>query len=136
MRWYVRYWLSYADVVEWLAERAAGVDRSTVYRWVQRSLPLFEGSARPHRDPTGGGVAGGRDVRAVQRQEGVRLRAIDQGGQVADVYFSERQSAALAGSFFGRAIVETGVQPACVTTDKAKCYPPAMKSVLPDSEPR
>ncbi len=63
-------------------------------------------------------------------------RAIDQGGQVADVYFSERQSAALAGSFFGRAIVETGVQPACVTTDKAKCYPPAMKSVLPDSEPR
>jgi transposase-like protein len=33
-RWYVRYRLSYADVVEWLAERGVMVDRSTVYRWV------------------------------------------------------------------------------------------------------
>jgi transposase-like protein len=30
IRWYVRYRLSYADVVEWLAERAIMVDRSTV----------------------------------------------------------------------------------------------------------
>jgi transposase-like protein len=32
IRWYVRYRLSYADVVEWLAERGLVVDRSTVYR--------------------------------------------------------------------------------------------------------
>jgi IS6 family transposase len=30
VRWYVRYRLSYADVVEWLAERGVSVDRSTV----------------------------------------------------------------------------------------------------------
>jgi transposase-like protein len=30
VRWYVRYRLSYADVVEWLAERGVVVDRSTV----------------------------------------------------------------------------------------------------------
>jgi transposase-like protein len=30
--WYVRFRLSYADVVEWLAERGIKVDRSTVYR--------------------------------------------------------------------------------------------------------
>ncbi len=34
-RWYVRYRLSYADVVEWLAERGVMIDRSTVYRWVR-----------------------------------------------------------------------------------------------------
>ncbi len=31
VRWYVRYRLSYADVVEWFAERGFVVDRSTVY---------------------------------------------------------------------------------------------------------
>ncbi len=30
VRWYVQYRLSYADVVEWLAERGVVVDRSTV----------------------------------------------------------------------------------------------------------
>jgi len=44
--WYVRYRLSYADVVLWFAERGLVVDRSTVYRWVQRFLPLFGEAAR------------------------------------------------------------------------------------------
>src|SRR6266705_286992 len=41
VRWYVRYRLSYAEVSEWLAERGILVDQSTIYRWVQRFLPLF-----------------------------------------------------------------------------------------------
>ncbi len=49
IRWYVRYRLSYADVMEWFAERGLVVDRSTVYRWVQRFLPLFGEAARAHR---------------------------------------------------------------------------------------
>ncbi len=53
VRWYVRYRLSYADVVEWFAERGLGVDRSTIYRWVQRFLPLLDDAARPHRRPVG-----------------------------------------------------------------------------------
>src|SRR5436309_13836663 len=54
VRWYVRYRLSYADVVEWLAERGIAVERSTVYRWVQRFLPLFAAAARAYRRPVGG----------------------------------------------------------------------------------
>lgn len=53
VRWYVRYRLSYADVVEWFAERGLVVDRSTIYRWVQRFLPLFGEAARAHRTPVG-----------------------------------------------------------------------------------
>jgi len=53
IRWYVRYWLSYADVVAWFAERGLGVHRSTIYRWVQRLLPLFGEAARAHRRPVG-----------------------------------------------------------------------------------
>jgi transposase-like protein len=53
VRWYVRYRLRYAEVSEWLAERRVLVDQSTVYRWVQRFLPLFGEVARKYRDPVG-----------------------------------------------------------------------------------
>ncbi len=53
VRWYVRYRLSYADVVEWFAERGLVVDRSTIYRWVQRFLPLFQQAVRAYRRPVG-----------------------------------------------------------------------------------
>jgi transposase-like protein len=51
VRWYVRYRLSYAKVSEWLAERGVVVDQSTIYRWVQRYLPLFGEAARKYRAP-------------------------------------------------------------------------------------
>ena len=53
VRWYVRYRLSYADLVEWLAERGIAVDRTTLYRWVRRFLPLFQEAARTHRRAVG-----------------------------------------------------------------------------------
>ena len=51
--WYVRFRLSYAEVSERLAERGVLVDQSTIYRWVQRYLPLFGEVARKYRDPVG-----------------------------------------------------------------------------------
>ena len=53
VRWYVRYRLSYAEVSEWLAERGILVDQSTIYRWVQRFLPLFGDLAQKYRRPVG-----------------------------------------------------------------------------------
>ncbi len=136
VRWYVRYRLSYADVVEWFAERSLVVDRSTVYRWVQRFLPLFQAAARPHRQPIG---STWRVDETYTRLAGTWTyieRAIDQEGQVVDAYFSERRNATAAHAFFERAIIETGVRPQRVTTDKAKCYPPALRTVLPNVEHR
>ncbi len=63
-------------------------------------------------------------------------RAIDEDGQVVDAYFSKRRNAAAAETFFRRTIDETGITPTRVTTDKAACYPPALRAVLPDGEHR
>ena len=63
-------------------------------------------------------------------------RAIDQDGQVVDVYVSERRNGAAARAFFERAIAETGTIPERVVTDKAACYPPALGALLPTVEHR
>jgi putative transposase len=53
-----------------------------------------------------------------------------------DAYFSERRNSKAAQTFFEHAIDETGVRLERVTTDKAKCYPPALRAVLPGVEHR
>ncbi len=42
VRWYVRYKLSYRDLVEMMLERGVSVAPSTIYRWVQRFILEFE----------------------------------------------------------------------------------------------
>jgi transposase, IS6 family len=136
VRWYVRYRLRYADVAEWLAERGIAVDRSTVYRWVQRFLPRFQQAARAHRHLVGDRWHVDETYCRVSGAWAYLYRAIDQHGQVVDVYCSARRNAAAARAFFARAIGETAVRPTRVTTDKARCYPPALRAVLPASKHR
>ena len=66
VRWYLRFRLPYAAIVELLAERGVHVDPSSVFDWVQRFTPLY-GSLRSIRrrpDRIGSGWAGaGRSMR-------------------------------------------------------------------------
>src|SRR5882762_9294556 len=73
IRWYVRYRLSYAEVSEWLAERGILVDQSTIYRWVQRFLPLFGEVARKYRELGRSRLARGRDLRSNSRPLALHL---------------------------------------------------------------
>ena len=137
IRWYVRYRLSYADVAEWLAERGVMVDRSTVYRWVQRFLPLFAEAASSHRVPVGGKWHVDETYCRLDGRWAYCYRAIDQEGQLVDAYVqSTRRNAAAAQTFFERAIAGTGEVPERIVTDKAACYPPVVRAVLPGTEHR
>ncbi len=123
-------------MVEWFAERGLVVDRSTIYRWVQRFLPLFQDTARAHRHTIGNKWRVDETYTRLNGRWTYIYRAIDPDGQVIDAYFSERRNAAAAEAFFTRAMSETGSTPQRVTTDKAKCYPPALRKVLPQAQHR
>jgi transposase-like protein len=58
-------------------------------------------------------------------------RAIDQFGQVIDVYVSPRRDATAAQQFFERAIGTTKVAPVEVGTDHAPVYPAVLEELLP-----
>ena len=87
-RWYVRYRLSYAEVSEWLAERGVLVDQSTIYRWVQRFLPLFGEVARKYRDPVGPDWRVDETYARIRGRWHYIYRAIDGHGQIVDAYVS------------------------------------------------
>ena len=46
-----------------------------------------------------------------------------------DVYVTQRRNAGAALAFFRRAIMATGVTPRRIITDKARCYPPALRGL-------
>jgi transposase-like protein len=122
VRWYLRFGLSYRDVEELLNERGVEVDHVTVYRWVLRFTPLLADAARPCRHAVGDRWQVDETYVKVAGQWRYVYRAIDQFGQVIDVFVSQQRDAKAARRFFERAIGSTKVTPAEVTTDRAPVY--------------
>jgi len=42
VRWYLRFKLSFRDLVEMMAERGIDLAHTTIMRWIQRYVPEFE----------------------------------------------------------------------------------------------
>ena len=42
VRWYLRYKLSFRDLVEMMGERGLSLAHTTIMRWIQRYVPEFE----------------------------------------------------------------------------------------------
>lgn len=136
VRWYLRYRLSYAEVAEWLAERGITVDPSTIYDWVRAFTLRFIEAARPHRSPIGLRWRVDETYLKIGHRWCYLYRAIDEHGQIVDVYLSDRRNAAAARTVFQEAIDTSGVPPTRVTTDKAKSYSKAVQAELPNVEHR
>jgi hypothetical protein len=100
VRWYLRYSLSYRDVEELLAERGVDVDHVTVYRWVQRFTPEFVEAARPRRHVPSDRWLVDETYAKVNGRWTYLYRAIDQHGQVIDVWLSAKRDLAAARTYF------------------------------------
>ena len=101
-----------------------------MFRSVQRFTPLLAQAARPCRRPVGDrlfvdetSVKVGGDWRYVHR-------AVDQDGQVIDVYVGETGHRGGSG-VFRRAITTTGAAPAEIVTDRAPVYPKLLDEIVP-----
>jgi transposase-like protein len=131
VRWYLRFGLSYRDVEELLAERGVVVDHVTVYRWVQRFTPLLAEAARPCRHAVKDRWFVDETYVKVAGRWRYLYRAVDQFGQVIDVYASPRRDTEAARRFFDRAIGATKVTPVEVVTDRAAVYPRMLDELVP-----
>ncbi len=130
-RWYLRFGLSFRDVEELLAERGIEVDHVTVHRWVQRFTPLLVDAARFGRHRVGDRWHVDETYVKVAGRSVYLYRAVDQFGQVIDVYASKRRDSEAARRFFYKARTTTDVTPTEVVTDRAPTYPRVLDQLLP-----
>ena len=132
VRWYLRYGLSYRDLEELLAERGIEVDHVTLFRWVQRFTPLLIEAARPCRHRVGDCWFVDETYVKVSGSWRYVYRAVDQYGQVIDVFVSKRRDLNAATKFFVNAINSYGA-PAEITTDRAHALVRVVSELLPDA---
>jgi len=130
VRWYLRYGLSYRDREELLAERGIEVDHVTLFRWVQRFTPLLIEAARPCRHRVGSHWLVDETYVKVSGSWRYVYRAVDQYGQVIDVFVSKRRDLKAATKFFADAIRSHG-EPVEITTDRAHALVRAVADLLP-----
>ena len=131
VRWYLRFGLSYRDVEELLAERGIEVDHVTIFRWVQRFAPEFAEAARARQHLAGDRWHVDETYLKVGGTWRYLFRAIDQFGQVIDVFLSPRRNREAASRLFAQAISRTRVSPTEVTTDRYRVYPCVLDELLP-----
>nr|WP_279614938.1 IS6 family transposase [Sulfitobacter litoralis] len=122
--------MSYQDVVDLLAERGITIDRSAVYRWVQKFGPeltkraekfLRRASVDWHVDETYVRVGGGWRY---------LWRAVDANGQMVDFRLTARRDAKAAKAFLNKAIERVRLHPpVTIVTDKAKSYQRVIREI-------
>jgi transposase, IS6 family len=130
VRWYLRFGLSYRDVEELLAERGIEVDHVTVYRWVQRFTPLLAEAARPCRHAVGDRWYVDETYVKVAGRWRYVYRAVDQHGQIIDVYVSPRRDTRAARRFFAMMLGAHG-EPVEVVTDRAWTLRAVVDELIP-----
>jgi transposase, IS6 family len=130
VRWYRRYGLSYRDLEELLAERGIEVDHVTLFRWVQRFTPLLVDAARPCRHSVGGHWFVDETCVKVGGSWRYVYRAVDQNGQIIDVFLSKKRDLKAAMTSFTTAIRSHG-EPAEITTDRAHALVRVVVDLLP-----
>jgi transposase-like protein len=121
----------YRDVEELLAERGVQVDHVTSDRWVRRFTPILAEAARCARHAIGWRWQVDETYVKVAGWWRYVYRAVDEYGQVIDVYVSPRRDSGAARWFFHRALASAVMAPVEVVTDQAACYLRVLEKVLP-----
>jgi transposase-like protein len=117
VRWYLRYKLSFRDLVEMMAERGLPIAHTTILRWVRRYAPEF--IKRWNRFSR----SNGRSWRVDETYIKVRgvwvylYRAVDKAGRTVDFRLSKKRDVGAAKAFFRKAILHEGRPPYTITLD-------------------
>src|SRR5580693_4770626 len=105
VRWYLRYKLSFRDLVEMTAERGLSLAHTTTMRWIQRYVPEFE--KRWNRFARLAGRSWRVDETYVKIKGGwtYLYRAVDKEGKTVDFLLRAKRDVAAAKVFFRRAFM-------------------------------
>ena len=130
---YYRFNLSHRDIEDLLAERGIIVTRESIRLWCIKFGAIY--TRRLKRKHRGYGDTFYIDEVFVKinGKQHYLWRAVDQDGEVADVFLQTRRDGAAAKRFFKRLLRSHGREPRKIVTDKLRSYPVAHREITPDA---
>src|ERR1700680_2631354 len=117
VRWYLRYKLSFRDLVEMMAERGLSLAHTTIMRWIQHYAPEFEKRWNRFARPVGGSWRVDETYIKVRCHWVYLYRAVDARGKTVDFRLSRKRDVAAAKAFFRKAFETQGRVPRTITLD-------------------
>ena len=139
VRWYLRYALSYRDLVEMMTERGLGVVHTTIFRWVQEYAPEIDKRSRRHLKKSNDSWRVDETYVKVRGKWMYLYRAVDSTGQTLDFQLNETRSKRAAKRFFKKMLGSSHVSvPRVINVDQNAAYPGAVndlkqEGLLPDA---
>ncbi len=130
---YHRFNMSHRDAEDLLAERGIEVSYESIRSWCNKFGPHY--ARRLKRRHLGFGDTFYMDevFVKIRGQQKYLWRAVDQDGEVVDVFLQSCRDAAAAKRFFKRLIRHHGSEPRKIVTDKLRSYGVAHRELIPES---
>ncbi|PFL17941.1 IS6 family transposase [Bacillus cereus] len=130
VRWYLRYNLSFRDLVEMMEERGLSLVHTTIMRWVHQYGPELDKRVRRHLKSTNDSWRVDETYVKVKCQWMYLYRAVDSKGNTIDFHLSKTRDHRAANRFFKKALRSFHVsKPRVITVYKNPAYPIAIEEL-------
>ena len=130
---YYRFNLSYRDVEDLLAERGITVSREAIRHWCMKFGKIYTRRLKKNHKGFGDTFFLDEVFVKINGKQHYLWRAVDQDGEVVDVYLQSKRNGANAKRFFKRILKRHGEEPRNIVTDKLRSYGVAHRELIPDA---
>lgn len=130
---YFRFNLSHRDIEDLLAHRGIILSRESIRLWCNKFGPKFATRLRKKHQGYGDTFFIDEVFVRIEGKQHYLWRAVDQDGEVVDVFLQKRRDGAAARRFFKRLLTKHRDEPRKIVTDKLRSYGVAHRELIPDT---
>ena len=116
-----------------MAERGIGVSYESIRLWCIKFGPKYAKRLRRRHPGYGDTFFIDEVFVKIQGKQHYLWRAVDQDGDVVDVFLQRRRNGQAAKRFFKRLLRASGSEPRRIVTDKLRSYGVARRELIPDT---
>ena len=129
---YYRFNLSHRDIEDLLAERGIIVSREAIRLWCIKFGAIFARRLKRKHQGYGDTFFIDEVFVKINGKQHYLWRAVDQDGEVVDVYLQMKRDGVAAKRFFKRLLRSHQGEPRKIVTDKLRSYGVAHRELMPD----
>jgi len=134
VRWYLRFKLSFRDLVEMMSERDLSMAHTTIMRWVHHYAPEFERRWNRFARPAGPSWRVDETYVKIRGKWVYLYRAVDGTGQTVDFRLSGKRVVCAAKAFFRKAMKTQDSAPQTITLDGYAASHRAVREMKTDGQ--